>query len=49
MTVPEWKGSGFDGIYVLRITRSGSSEAVTFERLVEGLDGQPQTCPSPGG
>jgi hypothetical protein len=47
-TVPQWKGSDFDGIYVLRITRIGGSPAVTFERLLEGLDGQPQTCPSPG-
>ena len=41
--VPKWKGSDFDGIYVLKITR-GASQAVTFERRVEGLDGQPQAC-----
>ncbi|MBB3612179.1 hypothetical protein [Rhizobium sp. BK602] len=45
--VPKWHGKDFDGLYVLRITRNGSSQSAAFERLTEGLDGQPETCPQP--
>lgn len=41
--VPKWQGDDFDGIYVIRLERGG---AATFERLQEGLDGQPAECPS---
>ena len=46
--VPKWQGSDFDGIYVLKIARSGSTQSVTFSRQTEGLDHRPQTCPTPG-
>ena len=44
--VPEWKGSDFDSIYVLRLTRSGDATAAAFERRSEGLDKQPASCPA---
>jgi hypothetical protein len=43
--VPEWKGTDFDAIYVLRIRRSGSATTANFELSHERLDGQPTTCP----
>ncbi len=46
--VPKWKGEDFDSLYVLRRPVSGSG-SVTFERLQEGLDGQPETCPGQHG
>ncbi|AYD03478.1 hypothetical protein [Neorhizobium sp. NCHU2750] len=46
--VPKWKGEEFDSLYILRRPVSGSGR-VTFERLEEGLDGQPQTCPGQQG
>ena len=42
-TVPDWQGSDFDSIYVIKIVQSPPS--VTFEHLHEGLDNQPATCP----
>lgn len=44
-SVPKWKGSDFDGIYVLRIVRDGDRVTATFERRRENLDGLPDTCP----
>ncbi len=43
--VPDWKGSDFDGIYVLKITREGAASKIAFERKTEGLNGQPTACP----
>lgn len=44
-SVPQWKGSDFDGIYVIRVTRSGSSATATFERREEGLNNGSTVCP----
>jgi hypothetical protein len=44
-TVPDWKGSDFDSLYVVKITRAAEGAAVTFERRHQGLDGQPTSCP----
>jgi hypothetical protein len=43
--VPDWKGTDFDSIYVLKIQRAGATETIGFELRHEGLDGQPTTCP----
>jgi len=43
--VPDWAGSDFDGLYVLRITRDGGRTSVAFARDTQGLDGRPATCP----
>ena len=43
--VPDWKGRDFDGIYVVKITRTGQGTTATFERRHEGLDAQPTICP----
>ncbi|NLS18348.1 hypothetical protein HGP16_17445 [Rhizobium sp. P40RR-XXII] len=45
--VPKWHGKDFDSLYVLRIGGSKAGSAVTFEKMAEGLDGQPQACPQP--
>jgi broad specificity phosphatase PhoE len=44
-TVPKWSGDDFDSIYVVRITQQNGHNSATFERKVENLDDQPQTCP----
>ena len=43
--VPDWRGTDFDSIYVLRIRRSGTTTTASFELSHQGLDGQPGTCP----
>jgi hypothetical protein len=43
--VPDWAGSDFDGLYVLRITRDGGRTSVAFARDTQGLDGRPASCP----
>jgi hypothetical protein len=43
--VPDWKGTDFDSIYVLRIRRAGTAATASFELNHEGLDGQPTSCP----
>jgi hypothetical protein len=48
-TVPEWKGTDFDSIYVVKIHRSGSATTSGFTSSREGLDGQPATCPQGAG
>jgi broad specificity phosphatase PhoE len=45
--VPKWHGKDFDSLYVLRIGGNKAASAATFEKMAEGLDGQPQTCPQP--
>jgi hypothetical protein len=44
-SVPDWKGSDFDSIYVIRIARTGGAATAAFEHRHEGLDGQPVSCP----
>ncbi|MBB3287361.1 MULTISPECIES: hypothetical protein [unclassified Rhizobium] len=44
--VPKWHGKDFDSLYVLHIGGKAGSGA-TFEKMAEGLDGQPQSCPQP--
>ncbi|HEY2891715.1 MAG TPA: hypothetical protein VGJ31_13850 [Dongiaceae bacterium] len=44
-SVPQWKGSDFDSIYVIRITRGGTGTTAAFERYQEGLNHQPAACP----
>ena len=43
--VPAWKGTDFDSIYVIRITRTGNASTVGFEHRQEGLNGVSSTCP----
>jgi hypothetical protein len=43
--VPKWHGKDFDSIYVVKLQWSGSTASITFVHDVEGLDGQPTTCP----
>jgi hypothetical protein len=43
--VPDWAGSDFDGLYVVRITRDGGRTSVAFRRDTQGLDGRPAACP----
>ena len=43
--VPDWNAHDFDGMDVVRITRDGAKSTATFERVREGLDGQPSSCP----
>ena len=48
-TVPEWKSSDFDSIYVVTIHRSEAATTAGFESRHEGLDGQPTNCPGGAG
>ena len=43
--VPAWNATDFDSIYVIRITRTGSASAASFEHLQENLNGLSSTCP----
>jgi hypothetical protein len=43
--VPDWRSDDFDSIYVVKLMQRGMGTVVTFERLQEGLDGQPAVCP----
>ena len=43
--VPRWKGSDFDSIYVLTVTRSASQTTARFALEHEALDGQSTVCP----
>ncbi|MFK0162731.1 hypothetical protein [Rhizobium sp. NPDC090279] len=45
--VPKWHGKDFDSLYVLRIGASKAGSGATFEKMAEGLDGRPETCPTP--
>jgi broad specificity phosphatase PhoE len=40
--VPKWAGDDFDGVYVVTLAEGGPAK---FERLTEGLDGEPEACP----
>jgi len=43
--VPSWPYDDFDGIYVIRISRTSEGTHATFEQKQEHLDGQPKQCP----
>jgi hypothetical protein len=45
--VPDWKGSDFDSIYVVRLSWTGDKATAAFERRPEHLDGQSTVCPEP--
>ncbi|AYG64972.1 MULTISPECIES: hypothetical protein [unclassified Rhizobium] len=45
--VPKWHGKDFDSLYVVRLGGDRAKPGATFEKLAEGLDGQPQICPQP--
>ena len=45
--VPKWHGKDFDSLYVLHLGADGAKPSATFEKLAEGLDGEPETCPQP--
>ena len=45
--VPKWHGKDFDSLYVLHLGGDGTKPSASFEKLTEGLDGQPETCPQP--
>ena len=45
-TVPKWDAKDFDGLYVLKLTWSGSNATIAFAQDHEGLDGQPAACPN---
>lgn len=45
--VPKWHGEDFDSLYVLRIGGDKKGPGATFEKMAEGLDGRPETCPTP--
>ena len=44
-TIPGWKGTDFDSIYVIKITRTGDAAKVSFEHRQENLNGKSSTCP----
>lgn len=44
--VPEWHGSDYDSIYVVKITRAGTSLKVSFQHDYEHLNGLSETYPS---
>jgi hypothetical protein len=46
--VPEWKGSDFDSIYIVRIDHFGATARARFQLGREGLNGQSTTCPGAG-
>jgi hypothetical protein len=43
--VPDWPGSDFDSLYVIRLTQTDAGTTATFDQRHEGLDGQPTACP----
>jgi hypothetical protein len=44
-TVPEWGGSEFDRIDVVKLTRYGQGVKVKYDKQAEGLNGKlPTTC-----
>ncbi len=45
-TVPKWKKTDFDGIYVVRIAWNDTAPKATFQRDRQGLDGVATTCPN---
>ena len=45
VTVPAWISGDYDHLYVVRVDYVGSAINASFDRDVEGLNGQPTTCP----
>ena len=45
VTVPAWVSGDYDSLYVVRLTRSGSTTTAQFEHDYEGLNGLPTSCP----
>jgi hypothetical protein len=45
--VPDWPGSDFDSIFVVRIQSDHGKRAIAFAHEQEGLNGLPTTCPGP--
>ncbi|ENN89450.1 hypothetical protein RHSP_66243 [Rhizobium freirei PRF 81] len=45
--VPKWPGEDFDSLYVLRIGGGKAGLGATFDKMAEGLNGRPETCPTP--
>jgi hypothetical protein len=43
--VPDWQGSDFDSIYVVRLMQTGAGTMVVFDQRREGLDGESTACP----
>ena len=43
--VPDWSGSDFDSLYVLRFDRDENMVSVKFRRDSEGLNNEATTCP----
>jgi hypothetical protein len=43
--VPDWSGTDFDSLYVLRFNRDQNKLSVKFTHRFEGLNNQPTTCP----
>jgi len=43
--VPDWAGTDFDGLYVVRISRDGVRSSAAFVRDTQGLDRRPTSCP----
>ena len=46
-TVPHWRGSGFDSIYVVRIERREGRIGASFALERRQLNGQAAACPAP--
>ena len=45
-TIPQWKGTDFDSVFVLKIERGADKPHISFELGHENLNGQPQSCPN---
>jgi hypothetical protein len=43
--VPAWPGKDFDSIFLIKISRAGTNEMVTFSIDHEGLNGVSDACP----
>ena len=43
--VPDWSGSDFDSLYILRFNRGENTVSVKFRLDSEGLNNQATTCP----
>jgi hypothetical protein len=46
VAVPAWISGDYDSIYVVRVNYATGMPQATFHKAVEGLNGQPTTCPS---
>jgi len=43
--VPEWPGTDYDSIFIVRLTRDAGVPTATFEHGFEGLNGMSTMCP----